>query len=221
VSALRILIFANGALPSLDAARSLVRSGDVVICADGGARHARALGLTPDALIGDLDSLESLERARLLAGNVEVRQHPHDKDETDLELALNYALERDPASIVIVGALGARVDHTLGNISLLSDTRLAGCDCCLDDGIERVVLCRDRAEIKGAPGDLVSFVPWGGPASVVHTAGLRWPLSGETLIPERSRGISNEMVSDTALVQIESGQVLIVHRRRLQTAASR
>ena len=217
----RVLIFANGALPDLHAAGRLMQPGDFVVCADGGARHARALGLSLDALIGDLDSLEETERARHLAGNGEVKPFSHDKDEPDLELALNYALERDPASIVVVGALGARLDHTLGNIALLLDARLVGRDCCLDDGVERVVLCRDHAVVSGAPGDLVSLLPWGGPAQGVSTEGLKWPLRGETLFPERSRGISNELLGDTAQVRIDSGLVFIVHRRILQTAVSR
>ena len=220
VTAPRILILANGILPDLEAARRLIQPRDLIICADGGARHAVALGLTPDTLIGDLDSLEDVERAGMLAAHVEVRQYPQDKDQTDLELALNCALEHESAAIVVVGALGARLDHTLGNISLLADARLAGRNCCLDDGIERVLLCRDHVEIRGAPADLVSLIPWDGPAAGVLTEGLRWPLNGETLLPERSRGISNEMLSDTAHVRIRTGILLVVHRRVTQPAAS-
>jgi hypothetical protein len=75
------------------------------------------------------------------------------------------------------------------------------------------VLCRARTEINGAPGDLISLVPWGGPAEGVRTDGLRWALRGETLLPERSRGISNEMLGDTARVFVEYGSVLVIHRR--------
>jgi thiamine pyrophosphokinase len=220
MSAGRILVFAGGVLPSLEAVRRLPVSGDGIVCADGGARHALALGLIPDVVIGDLDSLQPPERLRLLAGHVEIRQRPRDKDETDLELALNCALERDPAAIVIVGALGGRLDHTLGNIALLGDARLEGRSCCLDDGIERVFLCRDTTEIHGERGDLVSLVPWGVPVLGVRTEGLRWPLNDESLLPERSRGISNEMLGDTARVLIGSGWMLIVHRRVDQVAES-
>lgn len=210
---LRILIFANGELPDLEAARSLLAPDDLIICADGGSRHARALGLTPDALVGDLDSIGEEELAGAEAGDTTIVRHQRDKDETDLELALNQALEQDPAFIVIVGALGGRLDHTLGNIALLADPRLIRRRCSLDDGVERVVLCRARTEINGAPGDLVSLVPWGGPAEGVRTDGLRWALRGETLLPERSRGISNEMLGDSARVFVEYGSVLVIHRR--------
>jgi len=213
VGTLRILIFANGELPDLEAARKLPAPDDLILCADGGSRHARALGLTPDALIGDLDSITEEELAALAGSKTAVVRAQRDKDETDLELALNYALERDPAFIVIVGALGGRLDHTLGNIALLADPRLIRRRCSLDDGVERVVLCRARIEINGAPGDLVSLVPWGGPAEGVRTDGLRWALRGETLLPERSRGISNEMLADTARVFVEYGSVLVIHKR--------
>jgi thiamine pyrophosphokinase len=213
VGTLRILIFANGELPDLEAARRLPAPDDLILCADGGSRHARALGLTPDALIGDLDSITAEELATIAPSKTVVVRVQRDKDETDLELALDYALERDPAFIVIVGALGGRLDHTLGNIALLADPRLIRRRCSLDDGIERVVLCRARTEINGASGDLVSLVPWGGPAEGVRTDGLRWALRGETLLPERSRGISNEMLGDTARVFVEYGSVLVIHRR--------
>ena len=213
MSATRILIFANGELPDLDAARRLIRPDDFVICADGGTRHARALGLEPAMLVGDLDSLEPVQAGRPLARGVDLRQYPADKDETDLELALKHALEREPSSIVIVGGLGARIDHTLGNIGLLLDPRLVGRETCLDDGVERVLLCRDQVFIQGVPGDLVSLIPWGGPVAGARTHGLRWPLKGETLLAERARGISNEMLERTAGIQVESGLLLVVHRR--------
>lgn len=211
---LRILIFANGTLPDLQAARTLLAADSPVICVDGGYRHALALGITPVALIGDLDSVTQTELAAIDDRKTAVIKHERDKDQTDLELALNYALESDPAFIVIVGALGGRLDHTLGNIALLADPRLIRRRCSLDDGVERVVLCRARTELNGAPGDIVSLVPWGGPAEGVRTDGLRWALRGETLLPERSRGVSNEMLGETARVFVEYGSVLVIQKRQ-------
>jgi thiamine pyrophosphokinase len=210
---LRILVFAGGLLPDVDAARSLVRSEDLLICADGGARHVRTLGLVPRLIVGDLDSLNQADVEHFVSQGVPFKKYPQAKDQTDLELALSHALERDPAAIVILGALGDRLDHTLGNIALLADSRLVGRDCCLDDGVERVMLCRDRVIISGTPGDLVSLIPWGGPASEVRTAGLKWPLHGEVLLADRSRGISNVLLHQTAEVRLASGSLLVVHRR--------
>jgi thiamine pyrophosphokinase len=220
VKNMRLVILANGVLTNLEAARRLILPDDLVVCADGGSRHARALGITPRLVVGDLDSTDATEQAALAAANVEIQRHPHDKDQTDLELALRYALDQPAKSIVIVGALGARLDHTLGNVSLLADPRLSDHDCCLDDGVERVVLCRNHVEIIGMPGDLVSLLPWNGRADGVRTEGLRWPLRGETLFPHQSRGISNELLGRSATVQLESGLLLVVHRRLAEAAAA-
>lgn len=210
----RILIFANGILSDLNKARLIVESDDLILCADGGTRHALALGLRPAVIIGDLDSLSVSERQKAEKAGAEIELYPHDKNETDLELALNYALEQKPSSIVIVAALGNRLDQTLGNLALLSDPRLAALDVRLDDGVEEAFFCRDQASVEGGRGDLVSLIPWDGTVEGVRTEGLKWPLHAETLYPEKTRGISNEMLGDAAEISITSGLLLIVHRRQ-------
>ncbi len=209
----RILIFANGLLPGVDKARALVKPDDLVFCADGGTHHALALGLQPSLIIGDLDSMTPDIRS-LTEQSAKIIQHPHDKNETDLELALHYALEQKPGSILIVGALGNRLDQTLGNIALLSDPRLTDLDVRFDDGVEEVFFCRKAAGIAGKSGDLVSLLPWRGEVIGVRTERLKWPLLDETLYPEKTRGISNAMLGEAASISIESGLLLIVHRRQ-------
>ena len=209
----RILIFANGLLPDIEKARAMLRPDDIIVCADGGTHHALALGLQPSLVIGDLDSMAPDVR-KLIGQKVKIIQHPQDKNETDLELALRYALEQKPDSILIVGALGNRLDQTLGNIALLSDPQLAALDVRLDDGVEEVFFCREAADITGKSGDLVSLVPWGGAVTGVRTEGLKWPLLDEPLYPEKTRGISNEMSGPRVHVSITSGLLLIVHRRQ-------
>ena len=143
-----------------------------------------------------------------------IKPYAHDKDQTDLELALEHALALSPGAILIVGALGRRLDHTLGNLSLLTDPRLDRIDCRLDDGVEEACFCRGGCEIRGAPGDLVSLIPWGMPVTGVHTQGLRWPLVGGVLRPDKTLGISNEMLGESATVRLEAGPLLVVHRRQ-------
>ena len=210
----RIVIFANGVLPDLDKARGLLHGDETVICADGGTRHALALGLIPAMVIGDRDSLSDEDRRRVSDAKVVVVPYSHDKDQTDLELALQYALSMSPAAILIVGGLGRRLDHTLGNLALLTDPRLDQIDCRLDDGVEEAWFCRGVCEIRGAAGDLVSLIPWGMPATGVHTLGLRWPLADGILRPEKTLGISNEMLGESATVRLETGSLLVVHRRQ-------
>ncbi len=148
----RIVIFANGELPNIEKARALVKADDHIICADGGTHHALALGVTPHLVIGDMDSVTKAEVERLKKADVPLELYPRDKNETDLEVALNRALERNPSSILMMGTLGGRLDQTLGNISLLSDSRLAILDVRLDDGVEEVFFCRRQIKVDGRRG---------------------------------------------------------------------
>jgi len=209
----RILIFANGELPDINRAQALLQKDDYMICADGGTRHALALRVRPDLIIGDLDSTEQGVLRKFKEQDVNIELYPRDKNETDLELAIDRALELNPKQIVIIAALGGRLDQTLANIALLTDPRLSTLDIRLDDGLEEILVCRDRAEVHGRSGDIVSLLPWQGAVSETQTTNLKWVLNKETLYPDKTRGISNEMTSDTASISIGSGLLVIVHRR--------
>lgn len=210
----RLLIFANGIVPKLEFARSLIQSGDILMAADGGTRIALALGLFPSIVIGDLDSLTPEERQKLNAKGVEIQQYSRDKDETDLELAFHYASKNGFREILVVGALGGRLDQTLGNLSLLTNPELAALDVRLDDGVEEAFFTRRWCEIHGKPADIVSLIPWGGEVSGVCTEGLHWPLDNEALFPDKTRGISNEMSLETATISLKSGLLLVIHHRQ-------
>jgi thiamine pyrophosphokinase len=215
----RIVIFANGELPDLEAARTLLQPGDYLIAADGGANHLLKMGILPEIVIGDLDSIDEDILFQLTSAEVDIQQYSEDKDETDIELALRYAVELGPYAILIVGALGGRLDQTLANLSILTDPMLPKIDIRLDDGVEEAFFCRasaangEQVEVRGRSGDTVSLIPWNGPVEGVATEGLQWPLCGETLYPDKSRGVSNMMLSDIASVRIQSGLLLIVHCR--------
>ena len=213
----RAVIFVHGQIPDLETVRQLTRPGDTILAANGGTRHVLALELTPSIVIGDLDSLTGDDVRKLEIAGTEIRRHSRDKNETDFELALNYSIEAGYREILVVAALGYRLDQTLGNLSLLTDLRLSTVDVRLDDGVEEVFFMRSRCQVRGAAGDTVSLIPWGGEVTGVSTDGLRWPLGGETLYPDKTRGISNEFLGETASVTIESGLLLIVHSRHRQS----
>jgi len=210
----RIIIFANGELPNLDKARLLLRPDDYIICADGGTRHALALAVQPSLIIGDMDSAEQSQLQQYINDGVAVELYPGDKNETDLELAIDHAIELQPKEIIIVAALGGRLDQTLANITLLADLRLSTFDVRLDDGAEVVLICRDQVQVHGKSGDIVSLIPWQGTVSKIQTKNLKWVLHKETLYPDKTRGISNEMTDNTASISIGSGLLLVVHRRQ-------
>jgi thiamine pyrophosphokinase len=210
----RIIIFANGELPYINKVRPLLHSDDFIICADGGTRHALALGLKPDLVIGDMDSIQKDQWQELEKAGVPIELFPRDKNETDLELAIARAVEHRPDEIVIIAALGGRLDQTLGNLALLTDPRLSTFDVRLDDGAEEIFICRYQVQVQGRSGDIISLLPWGNPVHGVQTRGLRWALKSETLFHDKTRGISNELLGETAEIQIASGVLLVIHTRK-------
>jgi thiamine pyrophosphokinase len=209
----RAVIFVNGHIPDLNLVHPLIRSGDMILAANGGTSHALALGLIPSTVIGDLDSLSAEHRRQLDLAGTEFKRFPRDKNETDLELVLQFASDAGFSEILLVAALGGRLDQTMGNLALLTNPQLSSVDLRMDDGVEEVLLARQKCQIRGEAGDLVSLIPWGGEVSGVVTEGLSWPLCSETLSPYKTRGIGNEMVDRVVSISLESGQLLIVHRR--------
>jgi thiamine pyrophosphokinase len=209
----RAVIFANGTLPDPDAARRILREDDYRIAADGGCAHALALGRAPDVLIGDFDSLPEHVREPLQLAGTRMQSFPAEKDETDLELAVWFALQEGYTAILILGGLGGRTDQILANLSLLTDPALREYDIRIDDGREEAVRIGEETILRGAAGDLVSLLPWGVPAEGVVTEGLKYPLRGETLVPYETRGVSNRMLSETAVVSVERGVLICIHTR--------
>ncbi len=211
----RAVIFVNGSLPDPDLARSLLKPGDYLVAADGGLNHLRKLCIQPDLVVGDLDSVSPAEKQTLQNSAVELELAQVEKDETDLELAIRSVARRGFKIIILVGALGNRVDHTLGNIYLLGTPGLEEVEISLDDGMVEIFLVRTHKKIHGRAGDLVSLLPVNGAAGGVVTSGLYYPLKGETLQPFFTRGISNLMTGNEAAVSLSSGVVLCIHTRKL------
>jgi thiamine pyrophosphokinase len=209
------VIFANGILPDLKSAQSLLKEGDFWIAADGGSRHALACGRAPDVLIGDLDSLPDSARESLRRAGTKVRTHPSEKDETDLELAVWFSLREGFSSILIVGGLGGRTDLIVANLSLLADPALREYDIRIDDGREEALCVRESAVLLGATGDVVSLIPFGLAAEGVVTEGLQYPLREETLLPSRTRGVSNRMTESKAEISLKRGVLLCIHTRSI------
>ncbi len=212
---MRAVIWINGEFPDPAAHRRLLQSDDLLIAVDGGTAHALALGLTPQVLIGDMDSLEPTVRARLEAAGTRVIVHPAAKDETDLELALLYALEQGVDEVLLLAALGGRLDQTLANLLLLAHPALAGIRVRLVEGPQTAFWIRGQAVFEGQPGDTVSLIPLGGDAHGVTTEGLRWPLHDETLAVGPARGVSNVLTGTQARVTVRAGGVLcvVIHNR--------
>lgn len=178
----------------------------LVVAADSGADVARSLGLSPDVIVGDFDSV-SPEAAAAVATQ---RRYPADKDATDLALALAEARDRGAGSITVIGGAGGRLDHFLANAAALASDDLAGVQVDAVMGTARLWVVRGRRAIPGTPGDLLSLLAFGGPATGIHTSGLRWPLAAETLEPGSTRGVSNVFDAPEATVSVGGGVLLAI-----------
>lgn len=212
---MRAVVVANGRLSHPAHDRACLRPDDWVLAADGGLHNCRLLGLAPAVIIGDLDSVSASDLSPLQSAGVTIVQHPERKDETDLELALAYAVAHGVREILVLGALGDRWDQTLANALLLASPSLAAVPTWLVDGLQQVTLARPNAplSLRGLPGDTVSLLPLAGDACGVTTIGLEYPLDNETLRFAATRGISNTLLSTTATVQLTAGLLLVVHHR--------
>jgi thiamine pyrophosphokinase len=169
----------------------------------------------PEMVIGDLDSLPETEKIRLNSAGVRMVRYPQDKDLTDLELTINKVLEEGYRKLLIVAALGGRLDMTISNLNLLSRPDLQDIDVRIDDGIEEIQFVRGKAIIQGRVGDTVSLMPWGGVVEGVTTKGLRWPLKNARLELFETRTVSNEMIVEQVEIRVGSGALMCIHHRNL------
>ena len=219
---MRALVFANGSLQFSQGGNPpfILRPDDIVIAADGGARHCLALGIQPRFVIGDLDSLGIEEASHLRTLGAEIIQHPRRKDYTDLELALRYVQELGVDEILILGALGDRWDQTIANIllpALLSPgtpgntVQKTPRITIWDDNQELFFLFGgDRLEIHGQPGDVVSLIPLSERTSGVTTNNLEYPLEANDLVLGSTLGISNVLLGEHGEVSFLEGLMLCV-----------
>jgi thiamine pyrophosphokinase len=173
-----------------------------------------ALGLVPDIIVGDMDSVSTDVLVRAEALGAKVVRFPAHKDETDLELALLEAARLEARVVDIHGAVGGRIDHTMANMDLgFRFTRL-GLDIrvCGDWGEALFLSGQVRCvELVGNPGDTVSLMPWTERASGVCTWGLEYPLNEEDLRRGYTRGVSNRMIGEAAGVSVRVGDLLVIH----------
>ncbi len=201
-----ILIFAGGDLPEADLADE-VPTADLVLAADSGYDAAVHLGFRVDVLVGDMDSITTSP----IPNHVVVERYPVDKDQTDLDLALELAMREDPSRVVVIGGTGGRFDHELSTVGLICSQRWATVeelDWVSSRGRAHVV--RRRRILHGDVGATVSLVPVGGPVTGITTSGLQWELEGGDLQPGSTMGVSNVMRAPVADIKLGTGSLLVV-----------
>jgi thiamine pyrophosphokinase len=207
-----IVIFANGELHMAGEVQAVLSSAGLVIAADGGARHSLGLGVIPQVVIGDLDSLTENDLEEMADKGSKIIRHPARKDHTDLELALQYAVKEKPDEIVVLGALGNRWDQTLANLLLPAGDKFSQTIIRLIDGRQEINLIRSGKvlEIRGQAGDIVSLIPLWGEAAGITTQGLEYPLENGVLEFGSTTGISNVLTGEKAIVHVSQGLLACV-----------
>jgi thiamine pyrophosphokinase len=219
----RALILAAGPLGAEDRLRRLLRPDDVIVCADGGAAHAAVLGVVPDIVIGDLDSVAPALVAALRAnGHTRVIDDP-DQRRTDLELAIDAAQTLGATEALVLGALGGRADHMLANLLLPAWLALrtpsaqhAPLPLLFTDGMQWIRHIDGRLVLHGQAGDIVSVVPLT-PVPDLHFEGLHYPAN-EPPYTLGWQGVSNRMLGTEAVIDIGQGRALVIHIPSVWTA---
>ena len=205
------LIVAGGN-PVNTAALSHLGNPSWVVAADSGLDQAHRLGISPDLVVGDMDSVTAEALAKAEADGVMIERHPVAKDATDLELAIDAAVAQGYGQATIIGGTGGRMAHTLANAMVLLKERSISLDWRTSLATIAPIRTGGTRDFRAINGPLLSVLAIGGPAHCGST-GLRWPLDPSPLVAGSTRGISNVITEETATVSVSSGQVLTIHER--------
>ena len=204
----RCVIVGGAELGRAEEIRAYLRGDDFFVYCDGGLRHEAALGRAPDLIVGDFDSHENPHAA------AETIVLPHVKDDTDSCFAAKEGLRRGFRDFLLLGAVGARLDHTLGNLAVALMLEKAGARVLLVDGYSEMEIVSDEAAVS-EEFEYFSLLPLGGAAGAVTVTGAKFPLRGAALEPESSLGVSNEVLpGQTARIRVGEGKLLLVRVRR-------
>ena len=209
----RCVIVAAGEIRDYKRAKSFLREGDFFVFCDGGLSHAAGLCAVPDIIVGDFDSCDSSDLAKYAgtAGKSEIIKLPREKDDTDTFFAVKLALERGFEDFLILGAMGARFDHALGNVSILLYLHGLGKKAVLADDYSTMQIVGKTPFYIDDSCSYFSVLTVAGDVSGVNIKNAKYPLENANLKCDFQLGISNEVLSGkTAEISVERGRVLVV-----------
>ena len=210
---MKCVIIANGDLEYTDDIIRVIKDARLIISADGGARHLKALNILPHVMIGDFDSIHPDDKHFFEEKQVKALSFPSKKNHTDSELCVSWALENKATDITLLGVTGTRLDHTLANIFLLKKLARQNIPARIINKNNEIHIVTDYIELKGQPGDLLSIIPVTEKVTGVMLKGLEYPLVNATIEMGSSLGISNSFKGTFACVSIERG-ILIVTKSK-------
>ena len=210
----RAIVLANGKIEDPLTIRQRLKSWKdaIVIAADGGYLHAETLDLEIQSIVGDLDSMSEDVKTNFLTQGTHIQSFPPEKDETDLELALLHAVDLDVDRILILGAIGGRLDMTLSNLHLMLLPQLEQVKVEAWYGNQTLWIIRPPGdEILGQRGDTLSLIPVAGTVKGITTSHIKYPLKNENLSVGLSRGLSNVLTASDASIDLQEGLLFVIH----------
>jgi thiamine pyrophosphokinase len=181
-----------------------------IICADSGAGYLHAIGLVPHVIIGDMDSLSPGILEYFTERGSMVIRFPEGKNETDTQLALEYAFETVPDEIYVFGAFGTRIDHTLANVSLLALGVKKGIKIKLVDEWCETFIANGECIIEGEPGQTVSLLPLSDMVTGITIEGFEYPLNDGAMVIGMPYGVSNRLSATRGVISVKKGHLLVI-----------
>ncbi len=209
---MRAAVFLNGSPDPPGLIRSAAGRADLVVAADGGARHALEAGVVPDLVVGDMDSLGEELALEAERRGASLERHPARKDKMDGHLAVLAArrLGADAADLLCV--TGGRISAFFAVPHVLLAAERVGLKATVVAGWGRAFVVEDGGRtVEGVPRDGVSIFPLSGPASGVTLEGFAYPLHEARLEPGDTLGFHNELAGHEARVSVGSGTLLVIH----------
>jgi len=198
---MRAVIIAAGKIDNYNYIKSFINKTDFVICADGGYNHAEKMGINPHILIGDFDSIKNKNS---IQPNTKILEYPSNKDFTDTELSINYAIENNYKEILLLAGIGNRIDHTLANILLLSKFK----NVTIINENNKIYTGNDIT-LKEQKGTIVSLIPISY-CSGIFSVNLHYELNNFSMEVGNTIGISNVMTNDIANIKIKNGILFVI-----------
>lgn len=206
---MKALIVANGSINNVQMLSEIEKEYDFILAADGGANHCRRAGILPNSIIGDLDSIseETLKISKV--NNIPIEKFPAKKDSTDTELSIDYLINKGYNEIDLIGVIGSRMDHTLGNILLLNKLHEKDIKGKLIDENNTIYLVDKSLELTKEYNLFLSIIPITNTGAVLTLEGFEYELDKFKLEFSSTQGISNRIKEDRGRIIVHEGTCLV------------
>lgn len=205
------MIVSGGDPPSGELLNKYLKESDFIIAADKGSEYLYEYNIIPNLILGDFDSAKKEILDELKTKVKEILQFPPEKDYTDTEIALMEAVKRGAKKIYLLGAIGSRMDHTLGNIGLLLTAKKKGIILEIIDDNNRIYLAQNKMKLLGNPGENISFHALCDNVINFEIKGAKYNLESYDMSLLDPRAICNEFVDSPIEISYEKGELLIIH----------